>query len=101
MCFGFGWSVEEISLQIYTDFQLVECTKTLIADMGDPFATFQKIDAKKLDECSYSLSGGSINLQDWEIASHSYDNDVLGGTTGDGVGCWSFAQWTDWAPYVA
>jgi hypothetical protein len=101
ICFGFGWSTEAITLAITTQFQLVECYKTLIADLGKPLGSIRSQDSLLIDECPLSSTGGPIQLQNWELATSAVDNDILGGTSEDGVGCWSFATWTDWAPYVA
>ena len=90
---------------IETQFQLIECYKTIVDDLGQPFGSFNQLGSSWVDECAFSSSGGPIILNTWEIAPDTTDDgdqfDVLGGVEADGVGCWSFAQWTDWAPYVA
>ena len=74
-------------------------------DLGQPFGSFTSLESSWVDECQFSSSGGPITLHRWEIAEDTTgsgeQNDVLGGMDPDGVGCWSFAQWTDWAPYIA
>jgi hypothetical protein len=101
LCYGFGWTTEAIILTITAQFQLVECYKALVADLGKPLASLNSQDSLFFDECPLSSSGGPISLQDWELVEADATTDVLGGQEGDGVGCWSFAQWTEWAPYVA
>ena len=101
ICYGFGWNTESIQLLIQTQFQLIECYKTLIDDLGNPLGSFDQLGSNFLDECTFSSSGGPISLNIWDIVSEDTEHDVLGGTEADGVGCWSFASWTQWAPYVA
>jgi hypothetical protein len=53
-----------------------------------------------MDSCSPSLTdGGQVTLKKWIIADQS-DTALFGGTEVDGRGCWQFAQWTKWTPYV-
>jgi hypothetical protein len=58
-------------------------------------------DAKFIDECKASNGGGLITLKQWTLSENVEKQSILGGTIVDGPGCWKFAQWTSWAPYVA
>ena len=42
-----------------------------------------------------------MTLKNWVITDGLTDQSLIGGTTIDGRGCWQFAYWTKWTPYVA
>ena len=61
-CLGFGYSTEDIALEIRTQLQLVECNKKLIADLGRPWSAWTSMDSYFIDECPLSSTGGEITL---------------------------------------
>ena len=81
---------------------MLDCYKTLIEDFGKPEISWLEKESTILDECSLSSgTGGTIVLKDWTLTSAVTNQDVIGGILPDAIGCWSFAQWTLWAPYLA
>jgi hypothetical protein len=72
----------------------------LLEDLANPKDALNGEDALFVDNCESSSGAGPIALQSWNIAD-SFTMDVIGGTDGTGAGCWSFAAWTEWAPYAA
>mmetsp|Transcript_32304 Transcript_32304/g.49458 ORF Transcript_32304/g.49458 Transcript_32304/m.49458 type:complete len:157 (-) Transcript_32304:29-499(-) len=100
VCLGFGWGTDTVDLDITTNFELQECYKTILDDLGDWEKAWNSDTAKWIDSCSTSESQGTINVQSIELVA-SDSQSVLGGTSIDGEGCWEFATWTDWAPYLA
>jgi len=102
VCFGFGWETEQIELNLKTSFTPMDCYKTIIEDIGEPQSTWYSEDALFIDECNTSDAGGTITLKKWILSPAVRDRgSVLGGERPGGAGCFKFAEWTKWAPYVA
>jgi len=97
---GFGWESEAINLKMATLLTFQDCYKEMIKDLCNWDNTFNGKDSKWTDSCSPSRTdGGQVTLKKWLIADES-DTSMFGGTEIDGRGCWQFAQWTKWTPYV-
>ena len=101
ICLGFGWNTEAITLNLDASFEMQDCYKTLLDDLSDWTKTWDGEDAKWIDQCSASTGGGTVSLKSWTLTSAVTNQAVIGGTTKDGEGCWKFAAWTKWAPYLA
>ena len=98
---GFGWESEAIALKLSTMFDFQDCYKTMINDLSNWGSTFEGKDAKWIDSCTPSTGSGLITLKDWQITEALNNQALIGGTASGGRGCWQFAQWTTWTPYVA
>jgi len=72
----------------------------MISDLCNWQSTFINKDSKWIDECSNSADRGEVILKNWEI-SEKTNQALIGGAVPDGRGCWQFANWTKWTPYVA
>ena len=83
------------------NYLLQDCYKTIIDSICDLEATLYNDDSLWIDECIDSASGSSdLTVQEWELVAE-FETDLLGGIEEDGAGCFVFAEWSDWAPYVA
>lgn len=108
-CGGFGYQSEPINLYLTSLMDMYDCYKTLIADMCDWSSTFYTKDAKWVDSCSPAGNTSTMTIKKWTIQQQLYDSNLqdnklislLGGTSYDNRGCWQFAWWTKWTPYVA
>jgi len=56
--------------------------------------------AQWLDSCTTSVNQ-QLTVKDYEVAKAISSQNVLGGTEEDGPGCWQFALWNKWTPYLA
>lgn len=101
VCFGFGWGSDAVQVKLGTLFDFQDCYKTLIDDLCDWNKTFLGRDARWIDECKPSTGSSLVTVQDWLLAPNNVDQSLIGGTAIDGRGCWQFAEWTKWTPYVA
>lgn len=99
VCSGFGWNSDKVAVDLQTTFQFQNCYKTIISDLCD-WKTFFSEDAKYYDGCNESTGGGAIDIKTWPITDAQTDKSLLGGTVAGGQGCWRFAEWTKWAPYL-
>lgn len=101
-CFGFGYSTDQIELNLRTSFTPMDCYKTIIEDVAAPLETWYSKEALFIDECNTSDAGGTVTLKKWVLSpAVSTRGSVLGGERPGGAGCFKFADWTRWAPYVA
>lgn len=108
-CSGFGYQSEQIVLYLTSLLDMYDCYKTIIADMCDWSSTFFTKDAKWVDSCAPSGNTSTITVKKWTIQQNLYDSNLqtsklvslLGGSSFDNRGCWQFAWWTKWTPYVA
>ena len=78
-----------------------DCYKTMVSDLCNWSSTFTGKDAKYMDACSPSIGSNLITIKKWVISDALTDQNLIGGTVPDGRGCWQFAEWTKWTPYVA
>jgi hypothetical protein len=101
LCGGFGWESDQITLKLSTMFDFQDCYKTMISDLCDWSNTFNTKDSKWIDSCSPSTGSSLVTIKNWQITNQLSDQSLLGGTVANGKGCWQFAQWTKWTPYVA
>ena len=53
-----------------------------------------------VDDCSASSGGSEITLKDWQLYGAVTNNTLIGGTHVDGIGCFEFANYTSWAPWI-
>ena len=67
VCGGFGWGSEPVILELTTNFDIVNCYKTIISDMCDFDKTFFGEDAQWVDSCSLSGNTSKIFIKKWEI----------------------------------
>ena len=71
--------------------------------MDDHETAWYSETAKFIDTPCSGHSGSSITVRKF-ILSDAVSEDmgtILGGTREDQAGCWRFAKWAQWAPYVA
>lgn len=109
ICSGFGYQSEEVILYLTSLLDMYNCYKTLIADLCDWSNTFIGKDAKWIDDCSPAGNTSTLTIKKWTLQEKLYDTNLnddklislIGGTSYDNRGCWQFAQWTKWTPYVA
>ncbi len=88
MCFGLGWSGGPISLDLTYNYQMFDCYKNMLTDMGSWLTAWKGPDAKYIDGCKASLPGGNIVIKTWELSSAAFTKTILGGTNTDSsVGC--------------
>lgn len=88
---------------------MYDCYKTLLSDMCDWSNTFISKDAKYIDDCSPAGNTQTITIKKWELQARNFDTNLrtdklislIGGSSADNRGCWQFAWWTKWTPYVA
>jgi hypothetical protein len=52
-----------------------------------------------IDQCAGAVAP-VVTFQNTEIAPAITDQYLIGGKTIDGPGCWQFALWNKWAPYL-
>ena len=81
------------------DFQ--DCYKTMISDLCTWDSTFMSEGSKWVDDCSPSVGSNLVTLKNFILTEAINDQSLIGGTVIDGRGCWQFAEWTKWTPYVA
>mmetsp|Transcript_24770 Transcript_24770/g.38557 ORF Transcript_24770/g.38557 Transcript_24770/m.38557 type:complete len:106 (-) Transcript_24770:18-335(-) len=81
--------------------QLIQCEKVLINDMCDFDSCWAGPSAQWVETCEESTSSDSITVEEYEISPAYSDQSLIGGIAPSGYGCWKFANWSDWAPYVA
>jgi|DEB0MinimDraft_12_1074336.scaffolds.fasta_scaffold84813_1 hypothetical protein len=77
-----------------------DCSKILLYGPGDFKKTWLGSNAQWLDSCSASVAP-QVTIQNTEIAPAIANQNLLGGKTVNGPGCWQFALWSKWAPYIA
>lgn len=58
-------------------------------------------EAKFIDGCNEYSNGGGITVKSWTITNPVTNEAIIGGFAPEGKGCWRFAKWTKWAPYLA
>ena len=73
----------------------------MLSDLSDWTTTWSGSDALWIDECTTSTGGGTVSLQKWALTPAVINQNIIGGTTLGGEGCWKFASWSSWAPYLA
>ena len=97
-----------------------DCYKVLFKDWFTPSANILGLNAQWIDnldadstQCGASDTQGPATLQDWFINTDTFVQDIFGSSYAFGTddadsagyvnfpGCWTFADWSDWAPYVA
>ena len=100
LCGGFGWESQAIAIKISTMFDFQDCYKTMINDLCDMKTTWEDKTAKWIDECAPSSGTGLITLKRWTVTEVLTDDALIGGTNAGGKGCWQFAEWTKWTPYL-
>lgn len=101
MCFGFGWGSDAVEVKLGYLLDLQDCMKEMITDMCDWNKTFLGREAKWIDECKLSTGAAKVTVQKWLLAQSNINQSLIGGYAVDGPGCWQFAEWTKWTPYVA
>lgn len=104
VCFGLGWGAEPVQVRLSNLFDFVDCYKVMIGDLTDWNKTFLGRDARWIDECKPSGGASFVTIQDWLFTQSNIDQPLLGGSVtnvNEGKGCWQFAEWTKWTPYVA
>ena len=106
VCSGFGWGSEPITLELTTNFDFANCYKTVISDMCEWDNTFRGENAKWYDECALSGDTAKLWIQNWDVMADDLSDgadqiSLIGGTSIDNRGCWQFAWWSKWTPYVA
>ena len=93
---GVGWNLGAINFKIDSTLSVKDCSKVIFYDMK---SSWTGDNAKWLEDCVDSDSATAV------IMDRSYpsvtDQLVVGGKAIDGPGCFKFALWTEWAPYVA
>ena len=83
-----GWSGGPIALDLIYNYQMWDCYKVMLSDMGSPNSAWTGIDAKSIDSCKASNSGGDIAVKSWELSSEAFTHYILGGVdTASTVGC--------------
>ena len=99
VCFALGWDLPEVTYTVITSFSFKNCYKTLINDLCD-FSQWLSPTATWLEECEDSEM---VNMYDRKTAliPKSYNQVFMGGLEPDGVGCFQYAKFNNWAPYVA
>ena len=76
------------------------CNKVLldsICDLNLPFATTS---SQWVDECTVA-DAPEVKVLNYRLSPQIQDQNLLGGKTIDGPGCFQFALWNKWAPYMA
>ena len=101
ICLGFGWATQPIELSVNFYFEFVDCYKTIIDDLCDWGPSWDGRDARIIDECNPSGTSQDATLQDYLLSDTISDTPFLGGRDEDEYGCWQFAEWTKWTPYIA
>lgn len=101
ICGAFGWETEPIQIDLEGQFEMQDCYKIILDDLSDWKGTWTGEDAKWIDECSLSIGVGAVQLKSWTLTDGVSEKAVIGGTEANGEGCWKFANWTKWAPYIA
>ena len=89
LCYKFGYSTDDISLQVKTQYTFVDCFKDII----NPTSPAWSGRDAKWYECETSRSGGELKLYDWELTPR-----VTVGSEPIIDFCFNFASYTDWAP---
>lgn len=69
VCFAFGWETDAINLNLDSNFEMQDCYKTMLDDLGDWANTWNGEEAKWIDECSLSSGGGTISLKSWALTN--------------------------------
>ena len=88
MCFALGWSGGPIAVDITYNYQMYNCYKVMLSNMGNWKTAWEGADSKWLDACEAASSGGDIAVKTWELSSEAFSHDILGGTNTDStVGC--------------
>ena len=76
--------------------------KTIIDDMDALEENWYTKDAKWIDEWKPSQGRSQVTLRKW-ILSDAVDQEmgtIMGGLDSNQSGCWKFAKWDQWAPWL-
>ena len=76
-----------------------DCYKILLYDICD-LTNLEGDSAFWIKKCEPSTST-VVTVQNQELSPAITDQNLLGGKTINGPGCWQFAVWSTWAPYIA
>jgi hypothetical protein len=95
VCSGFGYSSEQIILQLTTLLDMYDCYKTIIADLCDWSNVWLGEKSKWVDACDPSGNTSTITIKNWELQPRLYDSNLqtdslistLGGSSYDNRGC--------------
>lgn len=99
-CIGFGWNLGNILAQIKTTIQMRDCSKILVYSVCEQNIPWLGNSSQWLDTCVDSTAP-QLSVMNHVIAPAISDQNLLGGKTMDGPGCFQFAMWNKWAPYMA
>ena len=99
-CMGFGWNLGQILSQIKTTIQMRDCSKILVYSVCEQNIPWFGTSAQWLDKC-VDATATQVTVKNIEIAPAVTDQDLFGGKTMDGPGCFQFALWNKWAPYLS
>lgn len=100
VCGGLAWGSKQIVVNLQSRLQLKNCYKKIIEDLCDWNTVFGE-EAKFYDGCDDYTMSSPVVIQALKLTDSIVDNPLLGGSAANGKGCWKFAEWTNWAPYLA
>lgn len=102
ICYGFGWQTDQIIMNLKTSFEFQDFHKTIIGDMDALEQAWYTKEAKWIDEWKPSQGRSQVTLGKW-ILSDAVDQTmgtIVGGLRAGESGCWRFAKWDQWAPWL-
>ena len=79
---------------------LKNCYKEIIKDICD-WKTLFGSEALLYDGCNDYTVSSPITIQTLKVTDTIPPTSLVGGSSANGKGCWRFAEWTNWAPYLA
>jgi hypothetical protein len=76
------------------------CSKVLVNSVKDLKSNWLGTNAQWLEKCE-SSTAPQVTIQNTEVAPAISNQNLLGAKAIDEPGCWQFALWSKWAPYIA
>lgn len=87
-------------MKISAVLNFVNCYKNIITNIKTIDSEFKGPKAKIFDQCTDN-NFTPFTINEYVLSYNIVDQSLFGGTLPDGAGCWQFAHWTKWAPYIA
>jgi len=86
VCVAAGWDLGQVLWSVQTIIQMRDCSKILLYDICDFKTNWLGSNAQWLETCTPSIAP-QVTVQNTEIAPAFTDQNLLGGKTMDGPGC--------------
>ena len=88
-------------MKVSTLFDFIDCYKNLITNVKNLESEMKGPKAKTWDQCTNNSNTQLVTIFNNILSYNIADQAIIGGSKADGDGCWQFAYWSKWAPYLA